>query len=83
MYLWLKISSDNSKPFEQIIKEYANAYPQFMRGRFDKTILNMILLSISSILFLKTKSANSLKTVSQILFIISCILNFWMLFSMM
>lgn len=83
MYLWLKIASDNSKSFEQVVKEYADAHPRFIRGKFDTTILNMILLSISSILFLKTKSVNGLKTTSLILFIICCILNFWMLFSMM
>lgn len=83
MYLWIIISVDESKSFEQVKKEYHEKLPDVFSKRFVLEFFNISLLLVSAYLFFKCRRKNFLKLLSTILFGLSLLLAYWNLFSLM
>lgn len=83
LYWWIEISTDDSKSFEQMKKEYDAKLPGFMEGGYRVTIFNLVLLSVSAFLFIRTSADKRLRIMCGIGTTICVILGGWMLFTLM
>ncbi len=83
IYLWISISIEPMKSFQQAKAEYLSKFPKPIQNARLITLLNIIFLSAASFLFYKVHTAQGLKTLSLTFFFISIILMAWQLFSLM
>ena len=83
IYWWISITMDTSKPFEVEQAEYYQKFPTFLRNGRLITVLNIVLLSLSSLLFFKSTSVARLKGVSWVLMDICWVLLAWQIFTLL
>jgi len=83
IYLWISISIEPMKSFQQAKSEYLSKFPKAIQNARLITLLNIIFLSVASFLFFKVQTARGLKTLSLTFFFISIILMAWQLFSLL
>lgn len=83
MTLWIIVAGDETISFEQTKQQYHAMLPAFLRGRFTLELFNISLLTIASYLFYKCIKANFLKKISWVVFVLSLLLAYWNLFSLM
>lgn len=83
IYLWISISIEPMRSFEESKGEYLSKFPKAMRNARLITLGNIILLSIASFLFFKVKKTRGLKIISFTLLLLSILLLAWQLFSLM
>jgi hypothetical protein len=83
LYWWFQISSDYSKSFEQVKKEYQEKLPWFIAKGNRVTILNITFLTIAGFLFFKSTSLNLSKIIGNVFFILCIIIGAWQLFTLM
>jgi hypothetical protein len=82
-YLWINVSSDETKPYEQVLKEYIALFPSFITSGRQVTVIRIIVCGLSMFFFFKSSSEIRLKKISSILLLITCVLCFWSIFSLM
>ena len=84
--IWIIISTQQDINFDGAVSKYVNLFPELIAKPIILTFLNILLLSIAIICFVyfKMKSNNAFfKKVCITLIILSGILAFWNLFSLM
>lgn len=69
--------------FEETKTAYLNLFPDFLQDAFILTVIEITALAAAIILFLESIMTGYLKKTSQILVILSVILCWWNLFSLM
>ncbi len=83
MTLWIIVAGDETISFEQTKAEYYELLPTFLRKRVLFGFFKISLLSIAAFLFYKCIKANFLKKISWVVFVLSLLLAYWNLFSLM
>ena len=84
--LWIAISASGMNSFEDSVKEYMSFYPSFLAEPVRLTVINILLLLISIACFImssKGSTSSFFKTLCYVLIVLSSILAFWNLFSLM
>ena len=86
LVLWIAVSSSGTHSFEESVKEYISFFPSLLANPGRLTLINILLLLISIVCFVISarRSNNSFfKTLCYVLIVLSGILAFWNLFSLM
>lgn len=84
--LWIAITASGTNSFEDSVKEYMSFYPSFLAEPVRLTIINILLLLISIACFIRSSKGSTssfFKTLCNVLIVLSSILAFWNLFSLM
>ena len=81
--LWIQVSSDMSKPFEEAVIEYKSYFPEFLDSRYGITLLNMAFLAIAILLFFVAKSNPRLTIICKVCIVVSSLLQFWQIWTLM
>lgn len=79
---WFTITSKNIS-FEAMKAEYARAFPSYLQNPRISTSILIVFLVIAIVLFLQSKEEKGLKIPAIIGTILSFLLSFWLLFSLM
>lgn len=83
IFWWIQISSDYSKSLQQVNIEYLKKFPELITNGKQVAILNILLLSISILLFLKSEKFRKIKGLSFALIIINAIIVLWQTFTLL
>ena len=83
IYWWIVVSSDASKSFQQMKREYLERFPAILQNARIITLLNIGLLATASFLFIKAQTLQKIKLVSKIFFVTSMVLSAWQVFTLM
>lgn len=83
LVLWIQVSSDMSKSFEEAVIVYKSYFPDFLDSRYGITLLNMAFLAIAIFLFLVAKSDQRLTTICKVCIVLSSLLQFWQIWTLM
>lgn len=81
--LWIVISADASKSFEQIKADYYKLLPALFSKRFVLELFNISILTVAAYLFYRSRNANFLRVLSMLFLIICFVLLIWMLFTLL
>lgn len=79
---WIYICGQYTE-FEETKTAYLSLFPEFLQNAFFLTVIEITALSAAIILFLESIMTGYLKKTSQILMILSAILCWWNIFSLM
>lgn len=79
---WIYVSILYTK-FEDCKAAYLSLFPGYLQNAFLLTVIEIFLLAIAAVIFLKCKKAAYQKKLSQILMIISLTICWWSVFSLM
>ncbi|WP_421939265.1 hypothetical protein [Pedobacter sp.] len=82
MIWWFRVTNRNTS-FEADRAEYLAAFPASLQNPLLLTLMAIILLTISGILFVQSGKLKQLKVVSVVGYCTSFILAFWQLFTIM
>lgn len=82
MILWFKTCAQY-EGFEEIKQAYLSYFPVSLRGDYTLTLINCGMLAVSVLVFVNSIRIGFLKTISFVLTILSGILFYWQLFSLM
>jgi hypothetical protein len=86
MILWIIISSDYSKSFNEVAKESLNHWPRFIKTPIQATLVNISLGVVSILLFIggyvRSVKKNH-KRLGIVLIVLAGFLTFWQIFSLM
>src|SRR5687768_1225113 len=85
LVLWIVIATPE-KSFEEAVNEYISLFPNFIRNPITLTLLNILLLlmAIGCFIFSIQKNSRSFfKRLCYVLIILSGVLAYWNLFSLM
>jgi hypothetical protein len=82
MVLWF-IDCARYEGFEAIKQAYHSRFPQFLRGHYTLTLINILCLSVATLIFIFCVQMNFLKKLSLGLAIFSGLLLYWNVFSLM
>ncbi|WP_330442475.1 hypothetical protein [Flavobacterium sp. C4GT6] len=82
MVLWFKACAQY-EGFEETKQAYLSYFPLSLRGDYTLTLINCGMLAVSVLVFANSIRIGFLKTVSFVLTILSGILFYWQLFSLM
>lgn len=83
IYWWIEISSDSSKSFDQVKREYFEKFPNFIGRGHGVTLLNITFLAIAALFFSMSKNLNKLKILSRMFFVGCIIISIWQVFSLL
>jgi hypothetical protein len=86
MILWIRIAINEEKSFETTLNEYLSNYPAWLRKPAHTIALKLVLGGIAIICFvfaIKYTHKNLIRNLLYFLIILSGILVFWNLFSLM
>ena len=84
--LWIIISSDNSKSFSEVVKEYLSHWPRFIRTAIQSTLVNILIGAVSILLFIGgyvTSKTKFRKRLGLVLIVFGGVLTYWQIFSLM
>lgn len=79
---WLMIAAKDIS-FEAMKIEYIAVFPSFLQNTLVSTVVLIVLLVIAIVLFLQSKEEKGFKIPVTIGVILSFLLSFWLLFSLM
>ena len=82
MVLWFKVCAQYDS-FEETKQAYLSYFPVSLRGQYTLTLINCGMLAVSVLVFANSIRIRFLKTISFVLTILSGILFYWQLFSLM
>jgi len=86
LVVWIKIATQEEKSFDEVVNEYMSLYPKFIVDSITLTLLHILLLLIAIgcfIFAIQKNSSSFFKKLCYVLIILSGILAFWNLFSLM
>jgi len=84
--LWIIISAPEAISFDASVKEYISLYPKFLASPIKLTFLNIILFLIAIGCFILSANKSNrayFRRTCYVLIVLSGILAFWNLFSLM
>ena len=79
---WFTITAKDIS-FEAMKAEYASAFPSFLQNVIVSTFVLIVFLVTAGILFLQTREEKGFKIPATIGMVLSFLLSFWLLFSLM
>lgn len=79
---WFTITAKNIS-FEAMKAEYAAAFPSFLQNSILHTFLIILILVTAGVLFLQARLQNKFKFAASCGMVLSFLLAFWQLFSLM
>ena len=82
IYYWLSFWSQENNTIQKANTAYLKHVPIFLRNITITTLISTLLLVISILILLKTKTVAQLKKPRYVLIAIDIVLLFWMLFSL-
>ena len=82
MVLWF-IDCAGHEGFEATKAAYHSRFPQFLRGHYTLTLINVLCLSIATLIFIFCVQMKFLRKLSLGLAIFSGLLLYWNIFSLM
>ncbi len=82
LYYWISFWPQENGTVQETNAAYFEHVPRFLRNTITSTIISILLLILSVLILLKTKTIAQLKKPCYILITIDCLLLLWMLFSL-
>ncbi len=82
VYFWLSFWPPENGTVQKTNTAYFEHVPIFLRNVTSTTLISILLLVLSVLIFLKTKTVAQLKKPSYVLLTIDCVLLLWLLFSL-
>lgn len=79
---WFNITAKDIS-FEEMKAEYAAAFPPFLQNIFLINVVLIVLLLTAGVLFLQSRAEKGFKIPATIGMVLSFLLSFWLIFSLM
>lgn len=83
MTLWIVTTTHKHATFEETVDDYLSYFPEMLQNATLLTMLNIMFLALAGGLFYKSMKSIKLRTAAKILAILSAVLLFWNVFSLM
>ncbi|GGB78364.1 hypothetical protein GCM10007424_18100 [Flavobacterium suaedae] len=83
MTLWIVTTTSEHATFEETVNDYLSYFPEMLQNATLLTLLNVMFLALAGGLFYKSMKSITLRTPAKILAIVSAVLLFWNVFSLM